>query len=72
MMMLCLRTVVPMAGCASCLILIWSDLHVAVPVAELLPDSVHPVTGQSLAELAETLLAAAAQAGEPFAQARGI
>ncbi|MCO5190524.1 MAG: 2-amino-4-hydroxy-6-hydroxymethyldihydropteridine diphosphokinase [Anaerolineae bacterium] len=40
-------------------------VHVAVPVAELLPDSVHPVTGQSLAELAETLLAAAAQAGEP-------
>jgi 2-amino-4-hydroxy-6-hydroxymethyldihydropteridine diphosphokinase len=30
--------------------------HVAVPVAELLPDMPHPVTGQRLADLAERLL----------------
>lgn len=33
--------------------------HVAVPVAELLPDQVHPQTGERLATLAARLMAAA-------------
>ncbi len=33
--------------------------HVAVPVADLLPDIPHPVTGERLAELAQRLLAEA-------------
>lgn len=35
--------------------------HVAVPVADLLPDGVHPETGEPLAELAKGLAARAAQ-----------
>lgn len=39
--------------------------HVAVPVAELLPDMPHPVTGERLANLGQRLLAeATAQFGE--------
>lgn len=39
--------------------------HVAVPVADLLPEGVHPETGQPLAELAATLMAAATINGRP-------
>lgn len=35
--------------------------HVAVPVADLLPDAVHPETGERLADLAERLAARAAK-----------
>ncbi len=38
--------------------------HVAVPVAELLPNMVHPETGEPLQTIAERLLQKGAQAGE--------
>jgi 2-amino-4-hydroxy-6-hydroxymethyldihydropteridine diphosphokinase len=37
--------------------------HIAIPIAELAPDLRHPQTGQTLAEIAQTLLTAAAHTG---------
>lgn len=45
-------------------------LHVAVPVADLAPDLLHPETGESLAHIAGRLLAAAAHTHDPAALIR--
>jgi 2-amino-4-hydroxy-6-hydroxymethyldihydropteridine diphosphokinase len=45
-------------------------LHVAVPVADLLPDYVHPETGESLATIAARLYAAALDGGEALPRER--
>lgn len=39
-------------------------VHIAIPIAELAPDMVHPVTGQTMADLAQKLFAAANSAGD--------
>lgn len=44
--------------------------HAAVPVAELLPQEHHPVTGESFAAIAARLVTAAAAAGEPAIRRR--
>jgi 2-amino-4-hydroxy-6-hydroxymethyldihydropteridine diphosphokinase len=41
------------------------EVHLAVPAAELLPDWVHPATGEALARLAERLVAALPPADRP-------
>lgn len=41
------------------------EAHLAVPAAELLPDWVHPATGEPLARLAERLVAGLAPADRP-------
>lgn len=41
------------------------EVHLAVPAAELLPDWVHPATGETLARLAERLVAALPPADRP-------
>lgn len=44
--------------------------HAAVPVAELMPQVSHPVTGDTFSAIATRLEAAAAAAGEPAIQRR--
>ena len=38
--------------------------HVAVPIAELAPELIHPITGQSIARIAQNLIAGSADNGE--------
>jgi 2-amino-4-hydroxy-6-hydroxymethyldihydropteridine diphosphokinase len=45
-------------------------LHVAVPVADLLPDYVHPETGENLATIAARLRAAAVAGGQDIPRER--
>lgn len=44
--------------------------HAAVPVAELMPEGRHPVSGELFATIADRLIKAAALAGEPPIQRR--
>jgi 2-amino-4-hydroxy-6-hydroxymethyldihydropteridine diphosphokinase len=45
-------------------------LHVAVPVADLLPDFIHPETGERLAAIAQRLRAEAVAAGQELPRER--